>query len=1183
MAGTQAQKITALSAAGGVDLRSTNALRDPQYLISMKDCVYSPSNLFNKRKGFKAVATGSGAYGFGKLNIYNTTTGAITAEMVSIGNAGLQKATEVTLTIAYTGTNTCSVSLYFDPTNTQYYLKILEGTTVKLNQALGLGYDEASTYTVATLATAISAISGGLFTGTATGTTTISAALLSLTEGVVLTSTKSVALTAFSWATIYAPVADLFLWFYEYRNNDALNVCVPVSYRRSLFFPTLGSYGLIKYDGHAAYRAGVPSVPSLAGVETNAASASAEVTSIVTRQANGTAQVETVLVTSADTGSYETWTAQFNSGASASYSGKYMIAYDSAGSVALWFKVNSSDTIPVHGQDRAIMIDFHTYGTSGANKATALAAALDADAAFSATSSSNVATVVSSAAGARTDVAYGTAPSDKMTLTTTNNGTSGYASKYFDIYESSSARVSVWLNSGSDTQPSTGASRYIAVSYTAGSSASTIATAIKNAVDADSAFAASVATATVTITHSTAGSHGVIGAGDSGFTIGTTTAGIDALAGKYFTIYDTNGSVAVWFSYAGATVPAHGLTRALAITTVTAGMTAAQVANELKLGLDADAQFVATVVSSTVTCTDAATGPRKDASDVDTGFTISVTTQGGAAGIGTGTYLYKATVIHKDYVGVEIEGNASITPVSVVLSSGTKDALLTIGGVQADSGFNTGCARVNGGTTGTSITVDSGHTVQAGDTVYLKSGSAYVERTVVSTTTTNVTLNSSVTVLDDAIMSSGLRIAIYRTKVGGFDYFLVATIPNNSLDATFTYQDGALDSALTAQYIAPPVDLSPAGSFRSLALSRGGVGVGVGFGTDPDIIAYSDIDSMEYWPADTNLASVPTDRGDRANAVIANNENVVIGKVDFDNIGGSIHSVTGTLDEFANFSLDKKSQSVGITSQAGCLEVSPGIFAYPTSGGIYAQLGSGIPTSMSDRIASAISGGTTANSKMALGRVTAVNDTQNERCLFFFPIEPLSGTKYATDDSMVWVFDYSRGFDGQPSNRWYEWTGINAAGGFVYMGDEIYFIEKRFSSYTETVQTNLYKFHNTGTQSDYEDHKTAITPTLTFGWQDTGDISGEKDFLALKVLTTETPESDFVVGVSVDYDFIAGSAVTTSSLTVEADMGHDAVIPLKDHRALSVSVSFTNTEHKNNWSIEGYDLQVTKFEQGGMI
>lgn len=121
----------------------------------------------------------------------------------------------------------------------------------------------------------------------------------------------------------------------------------------------------------------------------------------------------------------------------------------------------------------------------------------------------------------------------------------------------------------------------------------------------------------------------------------TTVADVaGALDSKYFTLYAGGDAekVYVWADVdAGGNDPApSGYDRGISYA-VTTGDSATVVAGALETALTADAAFSATDLANVVTVTTAATGPTTDATDVDSGFTFSVTTQGAPAVTGWGT------------------------------------------------------------------------------------------------------------------------------------------------------------------------------------------------------------------------------------------------------------------------------------------------------------------------------------------------------------------------------------------------------------------------------------------------------------------------------------------------------------------------------------------------------------------
>jgi len=104
----------------------------------------------------------------------------------------------------------------------------------------------------------------------------------------------------------------------------------------------------------------------------------------------------------------------------------------------------------------------------------------------------------------------------------------------------------------------------------------------------------------------------------------------------FFTIYDQAGSVGVWFDIdnSGSLPPAGALAadRQIEVTGASTDDSADSVAAALATALDADPEFGSGAVGNVNTTDDAAQGDRTDASDGDTGFTITTQNQGYSAG-----------------------------------------------------------------------------------------------------------------------------------------------------------------------------------------------------------------------------------------------------------------------------------------------------------------------------------------------------------------------------------------------------------------------------------------------------------------------------------------------------------------------------------------------------------------------
>lgn len=1166
----------------GIDKRSSDLRKSPGFLREMINCVYDVNDDLESRPGYKAVSISCGGHGLATFNWFDRDSGEVEPMLLAISNT-VDRLFEYTLTVEYSGANQCTASLYLDTATATFKFKIVEGSTTKLDQNLGVGFDEASPYTISQLVTAIGAISGGLFTASASGATSTPAAMLPLTDSLSFNSSTDAVVTYLSPSAVNSSRPSMLQWYEDNKDSQTFSNCVPFHFRNSIFFPNPGTYGLLKYDSQKLYKAGVPKPTIPVVAETNASAGAAEVTSIVCRGAAATAEVST-LTTTADSGTAEVTTISV-SGSGAGVQNNYVALYAINGGTTelhvYWFDYNSSGSQPtVSGATSYTRIPV-PFG--GGFEAQNLSASIDASPLFSSPSSFSPFAVTNVTSGSVPDAF---SSGSGVSVSTTTQGVSGLHQTYFTVYDEDGMVVFWYDVGGGGVQPTVpGANRYVEITtVTGGMTANQVATETQLAVDADSKFTASVLANVVTITDASSvlANRTDISAGTTGFTAAVTTQGQETLHEKYFRMPSPDGLIAFWYDITGTGVePSHGAARAVKITTVGATDTASQVATATEAAIEADV-FSSSVATATITATNDDTGPLEPNADAGTsGFTVTTTTEGVGTGLGDGIFKYKLTAIHTDKNGITIEGNAS-DPVTIDFSAATKDALLTIYGVQPDTGYNTGCAIVNGAQSNvTAITVDSGHTIVAGDPVYLFDSTpsvlAYVTKTAVSVASTTVTVDAAVSVTDNLVMSSGLKIGIYRTKEDQEDFYLVAEVPNNSIDGSFQYQDGKPDSLLTAQYITPVTDRSPPGSFRAAAIYNG-VGIAVGFDSDQDEVQFSDLDSLEYFPADTGSFLAATGNGDTCVAVLSNNEAAVIGKIEPDDRLGSISAVFGILDENGNFSNEVKARSLGITCQSSIFDFEPGTSGYVTSRGVYFQMGGNTPKSLSDRILPVFTDRDFGSSRLYLKRVTSLNDAENERVLIFMEVAPRTGTTYATPQSFVMVYDYSLQSDGQRSNRWFEWTGVNAAGGFTRIGADVYFSERRLSTYSGQVEHVLYKFSRLGTSSDFADHNEAIPNEIETFWEFDFDPAVMKDFKLIKFWSFSSLAFSFLCRVA--YNYQDGDYTTSKTISFGGDQDDDSIVQLVDGVTKAIKVNITHATLKENFNISGWEFMNNKAYRG---
>jgi hypothetical protein len=114
------------------------------------------------------------------------------------------------------------------------------------------------------------------------------------------------------------------------------------------------------------------------------------------------------------------------------------------------------------------------------------------------------------------------------------------------------------------------------------------------------------------------------------FSIATVADVSDSLDAKYFVLEDKDGTVAFWIDVDndGAVEPSHGADRSVEITTITTNDSAATVATKVATAINADAAFSASALSSTVTVTADDYFVSGEASNGDSGFTVTTTEEG---------------------------------------------------------------------------------------------------------------------------------------------------------------------------------------------------------------------------------------------------------------------------------------------------------------------------------------------------------------------------------------------------------------------------------------------------------------------------------------------------------------------------------------------------------------------------
>lgn len=562
---------------------------------------------------------------------------------------------------------------------------------------------------------------------------------------------------------------------------------------------------------------------------------------------------------------------------------------------------------------------------------------------------------------------------------------------------------------------------------------------------------------------------------------------------------------------------------------------------------------------------------------------------GGAGAITGSNYLYKVRYAQFDSSGNLIEGNTLAT--TNLLAPAAQSINVTVANIQAATGFNTNCAIVNGAQVGVNIiTVDAFHTLKVGDTAYFRDGvsAAYVTRSVTAVGGTTITVSgAAVNVADNAVISNNLRIGIYRSETSGTtptEFYLVAEIPNDSFNATQVYNDDIVDSSLGIQLIEPVTDRSPPPKGKYISVFRNQVIV-AGNISFPNTVYYSDIDGPEYFPDGINNFDVDSPIGDTISGIAPTNEAFAIFK------DKSIQILSGDLAT-ANFRVDQLTSDLGCIAHASIQEVR-GQLMFLSDRGVYSMVGGQLPQPVGEKIEPVfdINASLAASQLLRLKRAVAFNDRDNERYILYLPAESTtSGSVHPNSNSVLYVYDYHR-------QAWLKWTNLNMAGGMALFENALHFSERRYSAFSGSVASLLYRVHNLNDAYDYQDDDEFIDFEYSSTWEALGEPSVLKRFLRIRIFSLEElvnndlfldvrTEINYIkdaVHAQFDFQFVGGGygVAPYNDTTPYGDPAESVgKHRLGQGRIRSLRVRFLNQREQENVNITGWELEIaTPFRQ----
>lgn len=485
------------------------------------------------------------------------------------------------------------------------------------------------------------------------------------------------------------------------------------------------------------------------------------------------------------------------------------------------------------------------------------------------------------------------------------------------------------------------------------------------------------------------------------------------------------------------------------------------------------------------------------------GDTPSPVAAGSGTGVNAGDHSYYTTYEQVDNNGRIVEGRLSLN--GDITLAGAEDVNVTVEPLVQGSGWNTNCAVVAGTQTGvTTINVDDSaggvHSMRAGDTAYFYDGVAasYTTREVTSVTANTITIaGAAVNVSDNDPISNNLKINIYRTEAGGTQSYLVVTLPNNSYASTQVYLDQTSDATLATQreYNTPARQPDPPPRVGVVVAFRNQLV----FTDDPvndDYVWFSEAAQPEYVPEAFNNFIVPSNDDDVTGAGVAGSTLLIFKDK-------SIYAVSGDLitSQFSVQSVAPGS-NIGAVSHHTIVSVG-GLIYFLHTNGVYTiaetqlyptdSFGNAVPLSLmideifrQDRFEK--------DQQFVLTRATAINYTKDNQYMLFLPAEEQSGPRGANNNSRVLVYDYQ-------GKNWFEWTRVNAAGGWYVLNDDLYWQERRTNN--STITAKKYKQHRKYRLIDQVDHVTPVRVTWESSWEDVGQPRVRKKFIRTCLLFDE--------------------------------------------------------------------------------
>jgi hypothetical protein len=471
---------------------------------------------------------------------------------------------------------------------------------------------------------------------------------------------------------------------------------------------------------------------------------------------------------------------------------------------------------------------------------------------------------------------------------------------------------------------------------------------------------------------------------------------------------------------------------------------------------------------------------------------------------------------------------------------------------------------------GASIVID-GPPVNVGDRVLIASetkrtASINLQRMgVTGITPHGITLGAS------APISNNLRINIYRTEKGmsfglNGDLYLVAAIPNDGLSGGNQTGTDDLTDAELGRTFADPVETPNPPPISKYVKAFGNQLFYAGGEIDnpehSDLVFFSEGNQPEAVSIATNSFNVPNADDDITGIGIS---------------GGTLvttknHSLWATFGNFITGDINTvqiaAGSNVGCVAHATIVSVG-GLMYFLHTNGVYAIIEGQLHPTDKDGNAIPISFGIDSifrtqnfipSTQYVMKRAVAYNYTKDNQYLLFLPCEDANTpTRTANVNSVLLAYDYQ-------GKNWFQWNNMNAAGGIAVIDDDLYFQERRTSSYAGSlywgsVSALFYKQHRFYRLIDHADHASMQRCEWRSSWEDLTQPEVRKKFCRCILLMDRM--SDLY-----QYNILTLEPVTTTSLPKTVFSSYLDRIP--NLQSTIATINQVDNVRNAGWSISGW-------------